>query len=350
MGRNLLRGVYIRIFPIIAMAVAVSMLVSGCGYLPGGQYSRTYLDVFDTVTTVTGTAQSQAQFQSEAAKIHDELVFYHRLFDIYNEYDGIVNLKTVNEYAATAPVKVDPAIIALLKDCKYYDSLTGGKVNVAMGSVLKLWHEARTAGLKDPENARLPDAQMLNHAAKHMDLDNVILDEVASTVYFADPELSLDVGAIAKGWAAQKVAQNAPKGLLINVGGNICATGPKKTDGTPWIIGIQDPDGGNKTLHTLRVTGGAVVTSGDYQRTYKVDGVSYHHIIDPQTLTSARYWRSVTVMCGDSALADALSTALFLMPLEEGKILAQRCGAEAFWVDASGQESMTSGFRDAISQ
>ena len=159
--------------------------------------------------------------------------------------------------------------------------------------------------------------------------------------------MSLDVGAIAKGWATQKASEHAPAGMLISVGGNVCATGPKTAEGDPWVIGIQDPDGGD-SIHTIYVTGGAVVTSGDYQRVYYVDGKPYHHIIDPNTRMPAAYWRSVTVVCGDSGLADALSTALFLLPLEDGQALAEQCGAEVLWIDGDGAESMTPGFRDML--
>ena len=180
-----------------------------------------------------------------------------------------------------------------------------------------------------------------------MDFDAVIIDENASTVYISDPETRLDVGAVAKGWSAQRAAEHAPEGLLISVGGNICATGPKTEGGDPWVVGIQNPDGGDY-LHTVCVTGGSVVTSGDYQRTYLVDGEYYHHIIDPETLMPSRYWRSVTVVCADSGIADALSTALFLMPQEEGQALLTRYNAEAMWVDADGGEFFSPGFRELL--
>ena len=132
------------------------------------------------------------------------------------------------------------------------------------------------------------------------------------------------------------------------MGGNVCATGPKDEDGTPWRVGVQNPDGGDNYLHTLNITGGSVVTSGDYQRCYMVDGKIYHHIIDPATLYPSEYWRSVTVLCADSGLADALSTALFLLPYEEGLALAEASGAEALWVNEAGEQFYTPGFADYI--
>jgi len=328
------------------------LMLTGCAGLPqtsaNKQYTATFLELFDTVTTVVGQAESKEAFEKNAYAIRDELQIYHQLFDIYEEYPGINNLKTVNDQAGIAPVKVDSRILQMLLDCKRYYDATDGRVNVAMGRVLQLWHEARESGINDPQNAALPDAAALEEAAKHTDIRKLILDEEASTVYLSDPEMRLDVGAIAKGWAAQKVAENAPKGLLLSVGGNVCATGPKDAKGTPWVVGIQNPAGGENYLHTLAVTGGCVVTSGDYQRAYMVEGKVYHHIIDPDTRYPSDYWRSVTVVCRDSGLADALSTALFLLPREAGQALLEQWNAEAMWVDAAGNRFYSPGFSALI--
>ena len=329
-----------------------AVLLSGCT-VPMGKpaatiYEATFLTLFDTVTTIKGAARSEAEFAETAQKIHDDLLYYHRLFDVYNDYEGVNNLKTVNDNAGVGPVTVDGALIELLTDCRTYYELTGGKVHVCMGSVLLLWHEERNNGLDNPAAAKLPDMEELKEAFRHGDFSCVVVDEAASTVYLSDPQMRLDVGAIAKGWAAQKVAEAAPAGLLISVGGNVCATGPK-TANTPWVIGVRDPAGSaGDYLHTLYVSGGSVVTSGDYQRAYMVDGEIYHHIIDPETLFPAKYWRSVTVICEDSGLADALSTALFLLPLEAGQALLEESGAEAMWVDASGNCFYSPGFRENI--
>jgi len=335
---------------LLASILLLSLILSGCAgaqETQPKQYTATFLTLFDTVTTVIGRADSQEAFEKTAQAVHDQLLVYHQLFDIYNDYDGISNLKTVNDQAGIAPVKVDSRIIQLLQDCKRYYDATGGRVNVAMGSVLQLWHEARSDGIDDPANACLPDADALAEAAKHTDIHNIVIDEAASTVFLSDPAMRLDVGAIAKGWAAQQVAQDSPTGLLISVGGNVCATGAKDSTGTPWVVGIQNPDGGDY-LHTIYVTEGSVVTSGDYQRAYLVDGRVYHHIIDPDTLYPSTYWRSVTVICKDSALADALSTALFLLPQEEGQQLLNQLNAEAMWVNAQGERFYSPGLQKLI--
>lgn len=328
----------------------VCILLGGCAQEvePPKQYTATFLTLFDTVTSIVGRAESEEAFRAETQLIHDELLVYHQLFDIYNDYDGFNNLKTVNCQAGIAPVEVDRRIIDLLLDCKRYYELTGGMVNPAMGSVLQLWHEARNDGLNDPSRAYLPDEDALKAAAEYMDFDAVIIDAEASTVYISDSNVQLDVGAVAKGWSVQKVCENLRSGLLISVGGNVFATGPKDDAGTPWVIGIQNPAGGDAFLHTIYVSGGSVVTSGDYQRNYVVDGELYHHIIDPDTLYPSTAWRSVTIVCADSGLADALSTALFILPLEEGMALLENCSAEAMWVDRNGQITYSSGFEELI--
>ena len=332
-----------------ALFLTLTLLLTGCAGAGAEQkqYSATFLTVFDTVTTIVGRDASEEEFSRKAQAVHDELLVYHQLFDIYNVYEGLNNLKTINDHPGEA-IAVDQAIIDLLLDCKVYHDLTDGRVNAAMGSVLYLWHEAREDGLNDIANAYLPDGDALLEAARHASWDAVVIDKENRTVTVTDPKLRLDVGAIAKGWSVQRVAETAPEGLLISVGGNVCATGPKDASGTPWVVGVQNPDGGDNYLHTLYLTRGSMVTSGDYQRAYLVDGEFYHHIIDPDTLYPGKLWRAVTVVCPDSGLADALSTALFLLPLEEGQRLLDACESYAMWVDAEGNMFYSTGFEDLI--
>lgn len=337
---------------LFSLILVLSMIISGCGQTAQEkekiQYTKTYMDVFDTVTTIIGREESEKVFQKKAEQIHDTLLTYHQLFDIYNEYDGVVNLKNVNDLAGKEAVVVDEKILDLLLLCKEEAELTNGAVNVALGSMLDLWHEARTEGVEHPENAKLPDMDALEEAMLHTDISKVIIDEEAKTVRFADEKLKLNVGAIAKGYATEKAIEGINGNYLLSVGGNVRVTGPKTDEGTPWIVGIQDPDKLDSYCYKLAVTGGSVVTSGDYQRFYEVDGERYHHIIDPETLMPAAYYRSVTVFCEDSGRADALSTALFNLPLEKGKELAETAGVEVLWIPVSGDVVMTDGMKNMI--
>ena len=338
---------------VLALAMAAALLLSGCaGQADAEQkprrYEASFLTLFDTVTTIVGYAETEEEFRRAAQEFHDSLLEYHQLFDVYHEYDGINNLKTVNDRAGGDPVEVDRRIIDLLLFCRELEGLTGGRVDVTMGSVLALWHEARTEGVDDPGHAALPGAGALEEAAKHTGFDLLEIDEEASTVRLTDPQARLDVGAAAKGWAVERVCRAAPEGLLVSVGGNVRATGPKPS-GEPWVVGVQEPDGEKQDyLHTLNIDRQSVVSSGDYQRYYTVDGARYHHIIDPDTLYPGTRWRAVTVVCPDSGLADGLSTALFLLSREEGAALAERCGAQALWIAQDGTQYETDGFRQIV--
>lgn len=324
--------------------LCLAVLLAGCS--PRKEvYQEVYLDAFDTVTTLRGYETSEERFQQRSKQVHQALLEYHRLFDIY--HDCPAGLKQVNDNAGLTPVKVDERVMELLLDCRTDYEQTFGKVNVAMGSVLLLWHEAREQGLAAPASARLPDLAQLQEAAQHISFDTVLLDEENGTVFLSDPQQRLDVGAIAKGWVAQRISELLPEGYMLNLGGNVCALGGKP-DGNPWRVGIQSPMAPSENLCVVNLVNRCAVTSGDYQRCYSVDGKSYHHIIDPQTLMPSEYWRSVSVLCGDSGLADCLSTALFLLPLEEGAALAESCNAEAMWVDAAGNVHQTDGFAKAV--
>ena len=335
----------------VCAAVVLCAFLCGCA-APAGEeggqkrYEASFLTLFDTVTTMVGYADSQETFTAQAQQIHDELLEYHQLYDIYNDYDGMNNLKTVNDNAGIAPVEVDARILDMLEFSRELYEETGGRVNVAMGGVLSLWHDAREAGIEDPANAYLPDQDALEEAARHADWSNVVIDEEAGTVYLADPDMSLDVGAIAKGYAVERVCETAPAGMLISVGGNVRATGPKP-DGSPWVVGIENPDGGD-FLHTLYVEDSSVVTSGDYQRYYLVDGQRYHHIIDPDTLYPATRWRSVSILCADSGIADSLSTALFTLSQEDGQKLLDAFDAEALWMTQDGELLYSPGFQAMV--
>ena len=338
-----------------ATLILLLVLLCGCTAAPAksndtglNRYEATFLTLFDTVTTIVGYAETEEAFTDTAQVFHDELLEYHQLYDIYNEYEGINNIKTINDHGWEHPIKVDQRIIDLLLFSKELYTQTEGRVNIAMGSVLRLWHDARETGIADPSRAALPDQAALEQAAAHTDIDSIQIDVEESTVFLSDPEVKLDVGAIAKGYAVEQVCRNTPSGLLISVGGNVCPTGPKPESGQPWVVGIQDPEDPEQYLHTIYVEDVSVVTSGDYQRYFTVDGVPYHHIIDPDTNYPAGYWRSVTILCRDSGVADALSTALFTLPQEAGQALLDAFQAEAMWVRQDGTILYSPGFQAYI--
>lgn len=319
------------------------------------RYDAQFLVLFNTATKIVGYTETKEEFSEYSQMIYDELKRYHELYDIYNNYDGVNNIKTINDNAGITPVKVDQKIIDLLIFGKKAYGNTDGKLNIAMGAVLKVWHKYREEGSEDPTMAKLPEMEVLQEKNKHTDINKLIIDEENSTVYLEDPEMSLDVGAIAKGYATEQVCEyvyeQGFKNGMISVGGNVRTIGEKVGKEKYWNVGIQNPDSESdeKNLYILNLKDKSLVTSGDYERYYTVDGVRYHHIIDPQTLMPSNYFTSVSIITKDSGVADELSTAIFNMPFEEGLAFIESTPeSEALWVFKDGTMKSSSGFSDYI--
>ncbi len=319
------------------------------------KYNSSFFGTFDTVVTVIGFAPTEEAFKKHFNEVQKIFEFDHKVFDKYNAYDGVENLYALNLKAGEAPVKVHDELFDLLTWCKTRQ--TEGlfsSVNIAMGAVFNVWHDYRDQGIENPQNAHLPTLDELQIAHLSSDIEKVVLNEKDKTVFFTDPLLQLDLGAVAKGYTAERAAQyllkSDMKSFIISAGGNVRA-GNMPLDGRKkWGVGIQDPDSDvlntSALMDTLFLTDLSVVTSGDYQRYYEVDGVRYHHLISPQTLMPANFFRSVTVVAENSMYADFLSTELFLLPYEEGLELVKSLkGVEALWVFNDRTVHMTEGMK-----
>lgn len=318
------------------------------------RYNASFLDVFDTRTDITGYGTSQEEFTAQVERLKKKLVYYNELYDIYHNYEGVNNIKTINDNAGVRPVKVDSEIIHLLKFSKDMYKRTNGQINIAMGSVLSIWHDYREEGQNNPENAKLPPMEELEAASAYTNIDDMVIDEQASTVFLKNANMSLDVGSIGKGYAVQRVAEYAREigmeNVLLSVGGNVCAVG-QKTDGTRWRLGIQNPDLDSEEMYIKKVEikDACIVTSGNYQRYYTVDGVRYCHIVDGDTLMPADYFDSVSIVTKDSGMADALSTAVYNMPLEEGMAFIEGMeGVEAMWILKDGSIQYSKEFQQYV--
>ncbi|MBQ8331012.1 MAG: FAD:protein FMN transferase [Clostridia bacterium] len=322
------------------------------------KYTTHSLDYFDTATTITGYESDPKKFDEVSGEILALLGEYHRLFTIYHRFDGMENLCTINELqnGVHRTVTVDRRIIDMLLYAKEMHRVTKGKLNIAMGSVLSIWHKYRTAGLEEPWAAELPPMELLHEAARHTDLNDLIIDQENATVWISDPQMTLDVGAVAKGYAVEMVARSLEErgisGYVINVGGNVRAIGTKPND-EKWLAGIENPNTESEEAYVLylQLAGESIVTSGSYQRYYTVGNKNYHHIIDSQTLLPAEGYLSVSVVCKNSAEGDALSTALFCMPFEEGLALVEGLpDVEALWILSDESRQSSSGFEKYVTQ
>ncbi len=344
------------------LVVCVLLFFTGCNPPPKDPpepktQSKTFYEYFDTECAVFSYLGDTEAFSGNAEFVRSELEKYHRLFDIYFSYAGVTNLNTLNKNAKNAPVAVSDELFEFLVFAKEMYSLTNGKVNIAMGAVLSIWHNVREIIEEDPTRAVLPTKEQLEEANLHTDIEDLILDADNKTVYYADPKMKLDVGALAKGYACEKIAQELiARGVtsyVLNFGGNMRAIGTK-VNGNGWVTGIRNPfRGDNPFVLRMSLKNASLVTSGDYQRYFVYDGVKYHHIIDPETLYPTTYHTSVSILTEDSGLGDALSTAFFCMTTEEAQhlidtLLERGVRVDVLWVDAEGKTYMTDGFSSTV--
>lgn len=343
-----------RLIPAL-LAVVMAVVMTACSaQKPLTRYTYTFYDTFDTVVILVGYAEDEETFNRAAAVCEAEFVRMHGLYNPYLHANGTNNVWTLNEKAWKQPMVVDADIMNLLLLCKEWAGMSP-VVNPAMGRVLRLWHNARDNAESEPWNAAIPSADDLTAAAEHTSLDDLVLDPAAMTVWYDDPLLRLDLGAVAKGYAAgkagEKVAEIMPV-YSINAGGNIVMGESYKAEG--WKVGVQDPDAAlfisdDPYVCTLQAKNCAIVTSGDYQRFFYADGVAYHHLIDPETNMPAKHYRAVTIVAPDSALADWYSTAAFLLPPDESRaLIAAGNGVEAMWIHPDGTVEMTDGFKAMV--
>jgi thiamine biosynthesis lipoprotein len=292
-----------------------------CGTGNPRRYQAEFFLLFDTHTTFIAYTQTESEFELYLDIIHSTMENLHMQFDIYNNYEGISNLKTINDNAGLSPVTFSREIIDLLllgKEC--YVS-TNGTVNIALGSVLQLWRDAR-------DSDTVPSIAQLEEAFQNTDINNIIIDEQLNTVFLTNPGMSLDAGAIAKGFAMERAVRLAAEaGLvsgLINSGGDVITVGSPLDGRDYWNVGIQDPFNLDAVFDTITVNGTAIASSGDYRR--------QGHIIDPATLFPANRFAGVSVIHPNAQIAEMLSTALFILPFEEGLKLAEDRDAQVIGI------------------
>lgn len=298
--------------------------------------STTLTDVgFDTPVTFQATC-SEAEYVSYLDIVKNTFTECNQLFDQYHEYEGVYNIYTLNHEAFNNPVTVDPKIIDCIK-ISMDTAKISNKLDIAQGKLLALWHDMR-----ESDNPTLPDDADIQAAIDHIGVSGIEVD--GNTISFSDDSISLDLGAVAKGYtaglAAQELEQAGLDNGFINAGGNVVLIGTKR-DGSEWKVGIQNPDSNQSLVRYTTSTPTCLVTSGDYQRYVLIDGVRYSHIIDPDTGYPADYVRSVTVINPDSGFADAMSTALFCMSVEDGMEICKEQNLEALWFADKGTVNLT---------
>lgn len=298
--------------------------------------------LFDTVCTITLYGKAPA---SHFVDVFSRMEEIESRLDLYDEESALSEL---NRHAGMGPVAVPEELFEVVKHGIAYSRLTGGAFDITIGPVQQLWD----IGGDSPE---VPDSADLEAALSLVDFRKVIFFEHGKRILLESRGMMIDLGGIAKGYAADQAAKLlrdlGHRRALVNFGGNLVALGTRPDD-TPWRIGIQHPDRSRgDTIGIVEVTDATVVTSGKYERFFEQDGTRYHHILDTTTGYPVENGvASVTIITGSSMKADALSTAVFTLGLEAGLELVNGFdGVEAVIVTENDEIYLSKGIGDDFS-
>lgn len=252
------------------------------------------------------------------------------LFTTYNEESPVWKLNNTTD----SIIYVDPEIYNLIVLCDSITKLSDGSFDVSLDNLTKAWGFYTD----DPQ---LPDRWIVESALKLSGWNNIEL--ITNNKISKHKNVGLNFGAIAKGYAVDKAIEVLRKfGIkkaLVNAGGEISVIG------NDWVVGIQHPRETNSIIKKIELNGYTVATSGDYEQYFEVDGVRYHHILDPKTGYPSTGLQSVTIINKSNTIADALATGVFVMGKEEGmKLIESLDNAEAMIIDSNGNIFYSSGF------
>lgn len=268
------------------------------------------------------------------------------VFDVFDDVDARMSewramspLSAVNRNAG-APVFVPEELRLVIRRGLSLGERTGGAFDITWAALWSLWDFNAAV-------AELPSLPALRAAAARVDFRQVEVDDTHGTVRLKMPGMKLGLGGIAKGYALERAAAElrarGVEDFMISAGGQVFAAGQRGT--RSWTVGIRDPRGERGDFFaTVSVRDASVSTSGDYERFFIIDGVRYHHILDPRTGLPARGVRSATVIAADPILADSVSTAVVVMGIKAGMALLESFpGVEGLLVDENGKVHATPG-------
>lgn len=318
------------------LCAALSLTLSGCApkALPKQSVTGFY---FDTVVTMTVYWKDDAPLQAALERCRE----FERTLSKTVEGSDVWNVNHAN--GERVPVGEDTRDI--IEKALEYSALSDGAFDITVEPCVALWD------FTGEGRGVLPDPAELEEAASKVDYRTVDINDEGVRLA---PGQTIDLGAIAKGYIVGRVAdfleEQGVKSGFLNFGGNVQTIGVKP-DGSPWKIGIQDPGSvTGDSIAVAQLSGGAVVTSGIYERGFDLDGVRYHHLLDPATgWPIQNELAGVSIIAADSFDADALSTTLFALGAEKGLALAEKLdGVEAVFITREDDISYTSGLEGSL--
>ena len=302
-------------------------------------YKETRVALY-TVVTVTVYADDKKAADAAIEGTFQEL---DRLGKLLNFYSNDSEVAMINLHAGVRPVKVSQDTIDAVKRALFVAKSTEGAFDPTIGPVVRLW---------DFEKQVLPGEEAVREKLPLVDYRDVVIDEGQSTVFLRKEGMAIDLGGVAKGYAADRAVEllkkNGMTAGIIAVGGEVKPFGTKP-DGDAWRVGIKDPDpdsGKDDVIAIVKLSGKAISTSGGYEKFFSKDGKTYHHLLNPATGYPAYECRSVSIIA-DSA-PDGFPTGIFVLGPQRGMEVVKRLGLDAVIVDKDGDVLVTDGIKDKV--
>lgn len=276
------------------------------------QLYRKVLKLMGNRFEISITANSPSRADTLISEAVEEI---RRIEKLLTTFDESSQTNLINREAGIAPVKADKEVIDLILRSKKISRITQGAFDITYGSIdKKLWNF-------DQAMTRLPDAATARQLVGLINYRNVIVDEQNSTVFLAEKGMRIGFGGIGKGYAAEKAksllqARGVESGI-VNAAGDLTAWG-YQPGGKPWTIGIADPDVARQAFSALEITNTSIATSGNYEKFVVIGGKKYSHTIDPRTGLPVTGIKSVTIICPNAEIADAMATPVMIMGIKAG--------------------------------
>jgi len=326
-----------------AAVIAIVMALLAASYLRSGKesvtFSRALMGTLVQITIMEGEG-SEAGYEAAAEAAFNEI---SRLEKLLSSYDPASDVSLISKAAGEGAVKVSPEVVEVILRALEISRLSGGAFDPTVGALGRAWGYSG-------EKGHVPATEEVGALLPLVDYTAVAVDEVNSTVMLAKKGMVLNLGGVAKGFIVGRAigvlkAAGMKRGI-VHAGGDMTVF--QTNGGEDFIVGIQHPRK-KRLLGEMRVSSGAVATSGDYERFFMKDGIRYHHILDPATGFPARRSESATITSIDPTQADALSTAAFVMGPASGIEMIEKIdGVEGLIVDTDGRVFISSGFKGKI--
>jgi thiamine biosynthesis lipoprotein len=279
-----------------------------------------------------------------AAAIGDAFAEMERIEKLMSRRIPESEISRINGWAGVKPKRVSTEVLEVIQRAREISKASGGYFDISVGALLDLW------GFEG-SGSRVPSKVEVEQALRSVGYGGIYVDEEASTVELKRKGMRIDLGGIAKGYAVDRAYEllrsMGYRNMIVNAGGDMRVGGRKQKG--PWVIGIQDPRDRSRILATLDAGDVSIATSGDYERYFEVDGIRYHHLLNPFAGFPARQCRSVTILAKDALSADALATAVFVMGPQEGERFIEAMeGVEGLIVSADGEIIVSEGLKGKL--